>query len=146
VVWDLVKGKTNPLIRKWELMMATQRYRHLAGLWCQHVPQDVEKSIFLPCQNTPTHHRLLFFERSTCACNFCSYECTPHFMFHMSGIVNCHSHNYWIRGSGIVIWGPPFHHGMARSRVAEIWRIGANIMEKLARTADKGWSSRLRDR
>jgi hypothetical protein len=43
----------------------------------------------------------------------------------------------------------PCHHGMARPQVADgdglqVWRVAANILNKLSRTADKGWSYNLR--
>jgi hypothetical protein len=43
----------------------------------------------------------------------------------------------------------PCHHGMARPQVADgadgllIWRVAANILNKLSRAADKMWSSCL---
>jgi hypothetical protein len=43
----------------------------------------------------------------------------------------------------------PYHHGMARPRVADggdslkIWSVAANILNKHLRTVDKGWSSSL---
>jgi hypothetical protein len=43
----------------------------------------------------------------------------------------------------------PCHHGMARPQVADggdglqIWRIAANILNRLSGTPDKGWSSSL---
>ena len=48
------------------------------------------------------------------------------------------------------LWVPvgPCHHGMARLRLRmeerpPIWGVAANILNKQARTADKGWSSSL---
>jgi hypothetical protein len=41
------------------------------------------------------------------------------------------------------------YHGMARPQVAdgedalEVWRVGANILNKQSRTVEKGWSSSL---
>jgi hypothetical protein len=43
----------------------------------------------------------------------------------------------------------PCHHGMARPQVADggdslqFWRVAANMLNKLSRTADKGWSFSL---
>jgi hypothetical protein len=43
----------------------------------------------------------------------------------------------------------PCHHSMARPQVADggntlqVWRVAANILNKLWRTADKGWPSSL---
>jgi hypothetical protein len=48
---------------------------------------------------------------------------------------------------GHVKW-VPFHHRMARPQVADgdglkIWRVAANILNKLSRTADRVWPSRV---
>jgi hypothetical protein len=43
----------------------------------------------------------------------------------------------------------PCHHGMASPRVADggdglqVWRVGANVLNKQLRRADKWWSSSL---
>jgi hypothetical protein len=43
----------------------------------------------------------------------------------------------------------PCHHGMGRPQVADegdglqIWKVAENILNKLSRTADRGWSSSL---
>jgi hypothetical protein len=43
----------------------------------------------------------------------------------------------------------PCHRGMARPQVRhgggglEIWKVGANVLNKQSQTADKGWSSSL---
>jgi len=45
----------------------------------------------------------------------------------------------------------PCHHSMMRTRVAvggdglEMWMVAVTILSKQSRTANKGWSSSLRD-